>query len=126
MGINAADALGDIRIPSDQIDAMINETVSDLEDENLKTRLANDKQFQMQLVALTQNVVVSTSLAQSLEPHASFEEMLSGESFSNGDVDLQRIGLSMIDKIRELPRIQDPDIPDELLKTRFNLVASAI
>lgn len=122
----AASVLGDVRIPHAIIGTLLAETIQEIADDRIADRMVGDKSFQIGASSMTHDILISTTLAQTLVPEAPFAQMLSNVSFSGNDKDLMRIGQAMTNKIRALPRVSDANIPDEVLKSRFDVVLAAI
>lgn len=121
-----AEVIGAMRIPSAQIDTMLRETLEQLGDAVLRQRLDTDRPFQVRAVDLTQNIVLSTTLADVLLPEEPFEDMVRGMHFSSGDPDLARIGHSMVDSIEDLDVFTVSANVQLMRKARFDAVRAAI
>jgi hypothetical protein len=123
-----AQVLGNIRLPHGVVDNLINETVETLGEgkDTIASRLATDLNFQMRVSSLAHNILVSATLAQTMNADAPFSEMLDGLSFSAGDETLMAIGQTMVYKIAALHRLHDASLSDALLKSRFNNVFQAV
>lgn len=124
--VPAATVMDDVRFPAAVIDGLLQGALHELGDVRVAERLKQVKDFHTLAVRMTQDLLIAVSLAQSLSPGAPFGMMMPHSPFSSHDKDLRELGHAMFRKMVSLDRLPDSDIPDALLKERFEKVQLAI
>lgn len=119
-------ALGDIRIPSDVIDVCIDEVTviiaTDVGSDVVKRRMLADKDFSLRSHKMVNDILVTSSMAQSVQSDTEFADIYNQIQLDRSDVLLNRMGLVLLHLIAEAPRF-DMGISDEVFKRRIHSVS---
>jgi hypothetical protein len=117
-----SDALAEMRIPHQHIEAMIRETASAVGDERLTDRLRGEPGFHLKAVDLTQGLVIAMTLAQTMRPEENFADMMGPERFAGGDAGLVKLGNAMLEQMLQAPRLGAELVPEETLQERVRVI----
>lgn len=118
--------VSDIRIDTQVAEGLVEMVIAGMGDSSLQERIRRDAAFRTNVVRLGQDVVVVTTLAQTMAPNADFAIAVASRKFADGDGDLIRIGAGLLDEIAKSNRLRDEDIPQELVDKRFTEVRKAM
>jgi hypothetical protein len=117
-----SEALAEMRIPHQHIEAMIRETASAVGNERLTDRLRGEPGFHLKAVDLTQGLVIAMTLAQTMRPEEKFSDMIGPERFSGGDAGLVKLGSAMLEQMLQAPRLGAELVPEETLQERVRVI----
>lgn len=101
--MSLAQALDELRIPSEQAETMLAEVVAAMNNPALSERL-RDRGFHTQALVLTQDLVAAITLAEATAVDGGFDAMFVGAQFAHGDADLAALAKTMLDWMVASPR----------------------
>jgi len=124
--LSAQVQIRDLRVDPQVSEGLIRTTIRRMGVPALASRLESDGKFMFRAMAMVQDLVVSTTLAQSLTPDTEFSDVLAARSFAGGDDSLRQVGLAMFTWIANSARLQDAEISNELLSARLDQIGVAL
>lgn len=122
----ASGFIREVRIDPELTGRMIHIAAADTRNAGIANRLETDKCFLSRALHMGHEILVATTIAQSAKADYAFDDLLMGMGFSGNDHDLKTIGRVLINKIMSAQRIPDPEVPDNLLVSRFGAVLAAV
>lgn len=122
---NITNALGEIRVESHVAEGLIRLVASEIDDDQISTRLDEESDFLLVGIRMTHDILVTTTMAQTLASDAPFAELVASRPFCGDDEDLQTLGHALVDKIAAQPRLPDAEIPDAVLSARYRVIHAA-
>lgn len=127
MTTNLIEDLDEIRVDAEIAEAMIRSVAGELGDDEIATRLNESGDFLLGGIRLAQDIILTTTLAETMSLDAPFTKAVSGRIFSGGDDDLQTVGLALMDKITGRPRMPcGEEIPADVLQSRYKAIRAAL
>lgn len=119
-------ALGDIRIPGDVVDVCIAEVsliiANDVGSDVVTRRINADKDFSLRTHKMVNDILVASSMAQSVQSDTEFADIYNQIQLDRSDVLLNRMGHVLLQLIIEAPRFE-MGITDEVFKRRIHSVS---
>lgn len=119
-------AADDIRIEPHIAEGLIRMAAEEIDDERVTARLDDEKDFLLVAIRMAQDILITTTMAQTMASDTPFKQMVASRAFGGDDADLQALGQALIDMIMARPRIADPEIPEELLVARYKEIRAAL
>lgn len=127
---NDLNVIQSIRIPSGVVDIILKEVSQTIAGETGYDMVAKqaevDPQFSLRAVKLTQDILVATTLAKTLESDSEFVSYYQGSSFSNQDPILRQMGKVMMKLICAIPSPLDSSITHKSYEQRIQILDFAI
>lgn len=100
--------------------------VLDLNDMDLICLLKGSMDFNARAVAMTQNIVIVTSLAEMIHPSEDFAKILAGAKLSGDTPVLMRLARKLIDQIEACDRALHGLVTPDLFKSRLQLIRGVL
>lgn len=117
--------LAEIRIESHVAEGLIRAVAGEIADDRITARLDEESDFLLVGIRMAHDILVTTTMAQTLASDAPFNELVASRPFCGDDEDLQAIGHALVDKIAAQPRLPDADISDTVLSARYKAIHGA-
>lgn len=118
--------VADIRVDPDVAELLVRSTVGRLAAGRVAARLEKEPGFLLGAIRMAQDIVVCTTLAQTLKPDADFGAVVAGRKFAAGDEDLGGIGNALLSRVFAAQRLEDKEISAEVLAGREVVIRTAV
>lgn len=124
--MHVTEELSAVRVDADVAAQMLALVAEDQADGRIKTRLDSDNNFALRAIRMTQEIIIATTLVQSIKPSEDFDAMIEGRIFSGSDPDLKTLGGGLVSRIAAAERFPDAELSDDLVESRFDKLLALI
>lgn len=122
----AAEVLGELRLPAQQVQIMVDQVLAVQDNLALLALARGNMVFNAKLRELTQSLAVATSLAVMLGEAEDFAALMNGAAFTNGDPALVKFGTQMLDWMARCKGVTGGDIAPQIYTERMAVIRAAL